>query len=107
MSRVVQFVVRNWPLKLAAIVLATLLYAGLVLSQSAQVWTGSVPIVPLKLPTSAVLLSNLPSVTNIRYFAPADVAQHLTSSNFQATIDLSQADPQPENPYVTAKVELR
>jgi YbbR domain-containing protein len=106
MRRAVQFVIRNWPLKLAAIGLATLMYAGLVLSQSAQVWPGSIPIVP-KLPTSAVLIDNLPSVTNIRYFAPADVAQHLTSSSFQATIDLSQANPQPENPYVTAKVELR
>ncbi len=106
MRRAVQFVIRNWPLKLAAIGLATLLYAGLVLSQSAQVWPGSVAIVP-KLPTSAVLIDNLPSVTNIRYFAPADVAQHLSSSGFQATIDLSQANPQPENPYVTAKVELR
>ena len=106
MRRAVQFVVRNWPLKLAAIALATLLYSGLVLSQSAQVWPGSVPIVP-KLPTSAVLIGNLPPVTNIRYFAPADVAEHLTSSGFQATIDLSEANPQPENPYVTAKVDVR
>ena len=46
MRRALELVVRNWPLKLAAIVLATLLYAGLVLSQNAQVWPGSVPIVP-------------------------------------------------------------
>ena len=104
MSRVVQFVVRNWPLKLAAIVLATLLYAGLVLSQSAQVWTGSVPIVPLKLPTSAVLLSNLPPVTSIRYFAPAEVAQQLTSASFSATVDLSTAQTQADSPIVIAKV---
>lgn len=104
MSRVVQFVVRNWPLKLAAIVLSTLLYAGLVLSQSAQVWTGSVPIVPLKLPTSAVLLSNLPPVTSIRYFAPAEVAQRLTSASFSATVDLSTAQTQADSPIVIAKV---
>ncbi|MEO8228512.1 MAG: CdaR family protein [Chloroflexota bacterium] len=106
MSRVVQFIVRNWPLKLAAIALATLLYAGLVLSQSAQVWTGSVPIVPLKLPTSAVLLSNLPPVTSIRYFAPAEVAQRLTSASFSATVDLSSAQPQTDNPIVIAKVTV-
>lgn len=106
MSRVVQFIVRNWPLKLAAIALATLLYAGLVLSQSAQVWTGSVPIVPLKLPTSAVLLSNLPPVTSIRYFAPAEVAQQLTSASFSATVDLSAAQPQVDNPIVIAKVTV-
>lgn len=106
MSRVVQFIVRNWPLKLAAIALATLLYAGLVLSQSAQVWTGSVPIVPLKLPTSAVLLTNLPSVTSIRYFAPAEVAQRITSSSFSATVDLSASQPQTDNPIVIAKVTV-
>lgn len=107
MSRVVQFVVRNWPLKLAAIALATLLYAGLVLSQSAQVWTGSVPIVPLKLPTSTFLLTNLPPVTSIRYFAPAEVAQGLTSASFSATVDLSAAQTQADNPIVIAKVTVK
>jgi YbbR domain-containing protein len=106
MSRFIQFLVRNWPLKLAAIILATLLYAGLVLSQSAQVWTGSVPVVPLRLPTSAVLLNNLPPVTSIRYFAPTEVAQRLTSASFSATVDLSAAQPQADNPIVIAKVTV-
>ena len=40
-----RFLVRNWPLKLAAILgLATVLYAGLVLSENARTWTGEVPI---------------------------------------------------------------
>jgi YbbR domain-containing protein len=107
MRRTLELIFRNWPLKLAAIVVATFLYAGLVLSQNAQVWTGSVPIVPLKLPTSAVLLRNLPQVTTIRYLAPAEVAQRLTSSSFSATVDLSAANPQPNNPYVTVKVDVR
>jgi YbbR domain-containing protein len=106
MSRVVQFVVRNWPIKLAAIALSTILYAGLVLSQSAQVWTGSVPILPLKLPTSAVLLNNLPRVTSIRYFAPGEVAQRINSESFKATVDLSAAHPQTDNPIVIAKVTV-
>ncbi len=107
MRRALQLIVRNWPLKLTAIILATFLYAGLVLSQNAQVWTGSVPIVPLKLPTSAVLLRNLPSVTTIRYFAPAELAQRLTSSSFTATVDLSQANAQPNNPFTTVKVDVQ
>jgi YbbR domain-containing protein len=107
MRRLVAFVIRNWPLKLAAILLAAFLYAGLALSQSAQVWPGSVPIVPLKLPTSAVLLSNLPPVTRISYFAPAEVAQRLTSSSFTATVDLSNAQIQPGNPFVTVQVDVR
>jgi YbbR domain-containing protein len=94
-------------MKLAAILLAAFLYAGLALSQSAQVWPGSVPIVPLKLPTSAVLLSNLPPVTRISYFAPAEVAQRLTRASFTATVDLSTAQIQPGNPFVTVKVDVR
>ena len=42
--RVVRLFVHNWPLKLAAIVLATMLYAGLVVSQSIQEYTGGVQI---------------------------------------------------------------
>ena len=105
MRRALDLVIRNWPLKLAAVVLATFLYAGLALSQNAQVWPGSIPIVP-KLPTNAVLIGNLQPVTNIRYFAPADVAQRLTSDSFKATVDLSDAKPQPGNPFVTVPVML-
>lgn len=104
MKRALQFVVHNWPLKLAALLLAIFLYAGLILSQSAQVWPGSVPIIPLRLPTTAFLLGNLPSVTNIRYFAPAEVAQSLSSSSFTATVDLSQAQPQSGSPFVIVRV---
>ena len=43
--RLVGFVVHNWPLKLAAIVLATLLYAGLVaLAEQPRTFPGRVPI---------------------------------------------------------------
>ena len=107
MKRAVRFVVHNWPLKLAAVLLAMFLYTGLILSQSAQVWPGSVPIIPIRLPTSAVLLSNLPSVTNIRYFAPSEVAQQLSGSSFTATVDLSQAQPQSGSPYVLAQVVVK
>jgi YbbR domain-containing protein len=104
--RAVGFVVHNWPLKLAAVVLATLLYAGLVLSQNAQAWRGRVPIIPLRQPASAVLLTTLPDVTSIRYFAPPDAASRLSSSSFTATVDLSDVVVNPEAPFVTAKVEV-
>jgi YbbR domain-containing protein len=105
MRRVLGLVFRNWPLKLAAVAVASVLYAGLVLSQSAQVWPGSVPIVP-KLPTSAQLITNLPPVKNIRYFASAEVAQGVSSATFRASVDLSQATPQADNPFVTVKVDV-
>jgi YbbR domain-containing protein len=52
------------------------------------------------------MLGTLPDVTNIRYFAPLDVAARLSSSSFTATVDLSGAQVSPEAPFVTAKVEV-
>ena len=42
-AELIRVIVHNWPLKLAAIGLATLLYGGLVLSQSTQTFTGRRP----------------------------------------------------------------
>lgn len=103
MTRALAFLFRNWPLKLAAIVLASLLYAGLVLSQNVEIWPGSVPIEPRNLPTTAVLLTNLDSVMNIRYFAPVDV--RVTSSTFTASVDLSGADPRGGPTFLPVRVE--
>ena len=107
MTRALAFVVHNWPLKLAAIVLATLLYAGIVLSENVQTFGGSIPIVPFRQPANAVIVGNLPSVTNIRYVAPTDVAGRLTREGFRAQIDLATASPTPDNPYVNVRVDLR
>ncbi len=106
MRRGLAFLVRNWPLKLAAIALATLLYAGIVLSENVQTFDGSIPIVPVRQPTNAVIVDNLPSVTNIRYIAPTDVAGRLSRDSFRASIDLASARPTPENPFVTVRVDL-
>ena len=44
MIRLLRLIIRNWPLKLGAIVLSTLLYSGLVLSQTTRDFPGSIPI---------------------------------------------------------------
>lgn len=106
-ARIASRIVRNWPLKLGSVVLATFLYAGLVLSQNAQVWPGTVPIVRINQPTAAVLLSNLGDVTNIRYFAPTDVADRLNGSSFTATVDLSTATPLAGTPFSTVQVHVQ
>ncbi|HEY6058835.1 MAG TPA: CdaR family protein [Candidatus Limnocylindrales bacterium] len=93
MTRALAFLVRNWPLKLAAIILATLLYGGLVLSENAQVWPGRVAIEPLNQPASVFLVGNLPEVRNIRYFAPRDVADRLSSDSFKASVDMADVRP--------------
>jgi YbbR domain-containing protein len=106
-GRIIARIVRNWPLKLGSIVLATFLYAGLVLSQNAQVWPGRIPIVKTNQPTKAVLLSNLGDVTSIRYFAPTEVADRLTGSSFTATVDLSTATPLAGTPFSTVQVHVQ
>jgi YbbR domain-containing protein len=86
--RILEIVLHNWPLKLAAVGLATVLYGGLVLSQGARTFDGQVPIRPPVIPPGMWLLEPPPPVTSIRYFAPEGTDQP-TTDTFRATIDLS------------------
>lgn len=104
MRRLLGPLVADWPLKLGAVILATILYVGLVLSADAQVWRGRIPVVPLGQPANAVLLGSIPDVTSIRFLAPAEVASRLTTASFSATIDLGGAEPSSLEPFVTATV---
>ena len=90
MTRVIGVLVHNWPLKLAAIGLATLLYGGLVLSQSSATLTGVVPVVPRDQPDNTFLLQDLRPVTEIRYFTPSNVRP--IESDFQAWVDLGNVE---------------
>ena len=72
-TRVLGVLVHNWPLKLAAVGLATLLYGGLVLSQSSATLTGVVPVDVRDQPTDTFLLQTIRPVTEIRYFTPSNV----------------------------------
>ena len=89
MKRAIRTIVHNWPLKLGALALATLLYAGLVLSSSTQIFEGAVPIEATGLSSSVTILSDLGAVRRIRYVAPEDLGLRLDSSSFRATVDLS------------------
>jgi YbbR domain-containing protein len=70
MNRLVKLIVHNWHLKLAAIGLASVLYAGLVLSQDAQDFTGQLPIRVENQSRNLFLIEDPPPVTSLRYFAP-------------------------------------
>ena len=105
MSRVVAFLFRNWPLKLAALVLATMLYAGLVLSQSVQELAAGVTIDPVNIPEDASLIANLPQVSQIRYVAAGDAGARASADSFQATVDLADVDPEAGATYVPIDVE--
>lgn len=92
MRRAARFLLRNWPLKLGAVLFATVLYSGLVLSQSVRTWTGEVTIEPLRQPTGTTVLSDLEPVTQIRYRAPLDVGV-VSPDSFRATVNLAGVTP--------------
>jgi len=86
--RIVGIIVHNWPLKLAAIGLATLMYGGLALSQNTQTFAGVVPVRYVNEPNDTVVLPSTPRpVTEVRYFAPTGV--QVATTSFIATVDLS------------------
>lgn len=100
MRRALAIVVHNWPLKLAAVGLASLLYVGLVLAQNSKEWRGQVPIEVRNQPAGAVLTGGVQYVTSIRYFAPLDAASRVTSDSFTAWIDLSTVTPNADSAVV-------
>ena len=105
MSRIGRLIFHNWPLKLAAIVLASMLYAGLVISQSAQELPGSIRVDVLNQPADASLVQNPPQVTRIRYGAISDPTARATPDSFRATIDLKDVDPLAGPTVVPIRVE--
>lgn len=104
MTRYLGFLVHNWPLKVAAIGLATLLYGGLVLSQTTQDFPGNIPIEVTNAAGDVVVLSNPGAVTRVRYVAPPDLGLRIESSTFRATVDL--AGVQPNGSRMTFRVEV-
>lgn len=105
MTRALRFVLHNWPLKLAAVVLASLLYGGLVLSQTTQPFTDPLPIRIENAPADVIVLSNLGSVTRINYVAPPDLGLRIDSATFDAWVDLGSVVPAGEPISVNVRVD--
>ncbi len=105
MTRILGLVIHNWPLKLAAVALATLLYAGIVILTNAKVFAVSIPIEATGVTSDVTILSDLGAVREIRYSAPDDLGLRLDSSNFKATVDLSGVDPADGRVLVRVHVE--
>ena len=91
MTRLLGIVVHNWPLKLAAIGLASLLYAGLVLSQSTETFRGVIPVKVENQPVDTFLLTTVDPVTEVRYFSPSGAVP--ITSTFTATVDVADVVP--------------
>src|SRR4029453_6491602 len=89
--RILRRLFNNWPLKVAAVGLATLMYGGLALSQNTQLYPGQIPVHYVNEPPDTVKLPLTPEpVTQIRFFAPSGVL--VAASSFLATIDLADYD---------------
>jgi YbbR domain-containing protein len=89
--RILGRLVHNWPLKLAALGLATLMYGGLALSQNTQTFSSPIPVRVINQPDQTVLLTQPEHVTLIRYFAPSGVP--VGPSTFRAFVDLDGVPP--------------
>jgi YbbR domain-containing protein len=89
--RVLRFIVRNWPLKIGAVLLAVILYVGMVALQTTQQWPGTISIDLVNQPANSYLIKTNPAlqVGTIRYIAAPDVA--VTRDSFRAIADLSNA----------------
>lgn len=92
LRRVLSAIVHNWPLKLAAVVLASLLYVGLVATQDSNTSPGPIPVTWVNKPAGTVVTNQLKSVDEVRYIAPADLGR-LTIDDFRATVDLGNVQP--------------
>ena len=103
---IVRFLFGHWALKVGALLLALILYVGMVALQSTQEWPGSVPIELVNQPADARLLSpnSIPTVGSIRYIAPADV--RVSKDSFSATLDLKDAKVDPSaSTWVKVRLE--
>jgi YbbR domain-containing protein len=103
----VAFVFRNWPLKLAAIGLASLLYAGLIVSASAETFQGRIPIQLLNQPPDTFVLGDVADVTSVRYLAIGSDRPQVTAASFTATVDLADVVAVPGAPSVSLPVVVK
>ena len=106
MNALARILLGNWPLKLAALGLATVLYAGLTISEASRSWDGPVPIEVLSAPDGGALLEAPGVVDRIEFQAPQDVADQLTNDSFRASIDLSGVEPRPGAEPVSVPVDV-
>ncbi len=94
------FLLRNWHLKLSAILLATVLYTGLVFSGSFAEADIKVRIVQANAPAESFVLSGDLGFVDVRYRTTNDAAPAVVAEAFVARVDLADYDmesaPEPQ-----------
>ncbi len=84
---------RNWPLKLGALVLSILLYAGLVYSGSfTERQATGIPIRATNQPLNTYLLTGELGTVDVGYRAAAGAVGSVSNATFSATVDLEGYD---------------
>lgn len=102
------WLVRNWPLKLGALLLSILLYAGLVYSGSfTERQATGVPIRAINQPLNTYLLTGELGTVDVGYRAAAGAAGSVTTSTFSATVDLEAYDMTQAGEPQRVPVEVR
>ena len=91
---------RNWHLKLSAVLLSTVLYTGLVFSGSFTERTIGVRVDGINQPNSSQVLSGDFGTVNVTYRTSNELSDTIGAQAFVATVDLSQYDmaraPEPQ-----------
>ncbi|MBA2632880.1 MAG: hypothetical protein H0U86_07785 [Chloroflexi bacterium] len=91
---------RNWHLKLSAVLLATVLYTGLVFSGSFEEDSINVRVNGVNAPDSSIVMSGDLGLVEVRYRASQDLPTTVSEQAFAATVDLSEYDmeraPEPQ-----------
>lgn len=95
-----RFLLRNWHLKLASVLVATVLYTGLVFSGTLSEDRLQVPIRLANQPTDAYNLTGDRGFVEVRYRTGDDATSLVSVDAFVARVDLSQYDmeraPEPQ-----------
>ena len=95
-----RFLLRNWHLKLSAVLLSTVLYTGLVFSGSFSEDSLSIRLIGINAPDSSIVLSGDLGLVEVRYRTSNELTATVSEQAFTATVDLSQYDmeraPEPQ-----------
>jgi YbbR domain-containing protein len=106
----VGILLRNWHLKLSAVLLATVLYTGLVFSGSFSDAEIQVRIGQTNASRDTFVLTGDLGFVNVNYRVANDAASSIVADSFQATVDLSAYDmersPEPQQLPVEVTTDL-
>lgn len=105
-----RFLLRNWHLKLSAVLLATVLYTGLVFSGSFSDAHIQVRVDQENASRDSYVLSPDLGFVTVNYRASNEVAGRIVADSFQASVDLSDYDmersPQPQQLPIEVSTDL-